>query len=116
MKKLLALAIVFSLFYGIKNETSLAWFWSKEFQSTVNTCDKMNKCGQYKDINCAIGEGIEILKAKLDNNVYFRKAGQNCKYDLRIWNDLNLKSFYFSMGTDLQSANEVLKFFRGYHL
>ena len=70
--------------------SSALWWRKEKLQSPENVCEKINKCAQYKDINCVIAEGIKILKAKLDNNVDFRKAGQNCEYDLWIWNDLNL--------------------------
>ena len=111
LKKLLILTLMFSLIYGMNTDMSSALCWRKEnLQSPENVCEKINKCGQYKDINCAIAEGIEILKAKLDNNVDFRKAGQNCEYDLRIWNYLSLKDFYLSMGTDLQRAKEGVAF------
>lgn len=109
LKRLLTLTLVFSLVCGTNTEMSSAWWWKEESQNPANTCEKMNKCGQYKDINCAIAEGKNLLQAR-NNYIRYDKVGQNCEYDLRFWDYVQIGRFSNLMSKELQKAKEDVAF------
>ncbi len=108
LKRLLTLTLIFSLVCGTNTEMSSAWWWKEESQNPANTCEKMNKCGQYKDVDCAISALKEALPVA--NYKELNEIGQKCEYNVHMWTYTGLESFPVIMRRLLENAQ------RGYVL
>ena len=109
-KKILVFSLIFILLFSNSISVDASWFKRDPENNIENICEKKNKCRQLEDIVCAIDKGKEILRGKEDHSVEFKKSGPNCAYDLRLWDYLNIKDFYISMGNDLRRAKEGVAF------
>ena len=116
LKKLSTFSLAVTLLFS--NNIIIAhasWFKEWSTDSIENTCEKINKCGRYKDVNCAIDAAQTLLRAKNRHYIRFDKVGQNCEYELRFWDYLAIVDFSNNVGGSLQAAkqglaiNEVLK-------
>lgn len=86
----------------------MAWFWSEEYQNSANTCEKLNKCGRYSDVDCAISD----LRDSLPVTGYkeLNEVGQKCEYSIYMWTYEGLDTFPIIMDRLLEEAK------RGYVL
>ena len=109
MKKLLTLILMFLLICGTNTENSSALWWSNEkTQSPADACEKLNKCGRYREIDCAISD----LKESLATTDYkeLNEVGQKCEYSIYMWTYRGLDTFPTIMNRLLEEAQ------RGYVL
>ena len=115
LKKLSTFSLAVTLLFSNNIIAHASWFKEWSTDNIENTCEKINKCGRYKDVNCAIDAAQALLRAKNRHYVRLDKVGQNCEYELRFWDYLAIADFLNNVGGSLQAAkqglaiNEVLK-------
>lgn len=102
LKKLLTITLIFSLFCEINTKTSSAWWWKEETINPANACEKMNKCGEIENLDCAISN----LKRSLVVAGYkeLTQVGKKCEYNLHMWDYRELDNFPEQFGELLENA------------
>lgn len=100
MRKLLTLILMFSLICGTNTENSSALWWSAQPITKANICEEKNKCGLYKNLDCAISYMKKMLPIKSYEEL--RDIGKNCEYRLYLWDYSRVQEFPRVMSQELE--------------
>lgn len=99
-KKLLALTLMFSLICGTNTKMSSALWWRQEPITKANICEEKNKCGEYKNLDCAISYMKKMLPTKRYEEL--RDIGKNCEHRLYLWDYSRVQEFPTVMSQGLE--------------